>query len=76
LTRRSHQFPAERRELPWVPIEKEYSFGTGQGPRTLSELFDGRSQLIVYHFMVGRPTLRSVRSARRRQTPSTVPCRT
>jgi predicted dithiol-disulfide oxidoreductase (DUF899 family) len=36
-----------------VPIEKEYSFGTDQGPRTLREPFGGRSQLIVYHFMFG-----------------------
>jgi len=53
LTRRSDQLAAERRNLPWVPIEKEYSFDTGDGPRTLPELFDGRSQLIVYHFMFG-----------------------
>ena len=53
LTRRGDQLAAERRQLPWVPIEKEYSFGTGKGPRTLRELFDGRSQLLVYHFMFG-----------------------
>src|SRR6266536_2356856 len=53
LTRRGDQLAAERRELPWVPIEKEYSFGTGEGPKTLRELFDGRPQLIVYHFMFG-----------------------
>lgn len=53
LTRRGDRLAAERRELPWVPIEKEYIFGTDQGPRTLRELFDGRSQLIVYHFMFG-----------------------
>jgi predicted dithiol-disulfide oxidoreductase (DUF899 family) len=53
LTRRGDQLAAERRELPWVPIEKEYSFGTDEGPRTLRELFGGRSQLIVYHFMFG-----------------------
>ncbi len=53
LTRRGDQLAAERRELPWVPIEKEYSFGTDEGPRTLPELFGGRSQLIVYHFMFG-----------------------
>src|SRR5256886_16107633 len=53
LTRRSDQLAAERRELPWVPIEKEYSFGTDEGPKTLRELFDGRSQLIAYHFMFG-----------------------
>jgi len=53
LTRRSDQLAAERRNLPWVPIEKEYSFDTGDGPRTLPALFDGRSQLVVYHFMFG-----------------------
>jgi predicted dithiol-disulfide oxidoreductase (DUF899 family) len=53
LTRRSDQLAAERRALPWVPIEKEYRFDTDQGPKTLRELFDGRSQLIVYHFMFG-----------------------
>ncbi len=53
LTRRGDQLAAERRELPWVPIEKKYSFGTDEGPRTLRELFGGRSQLIVYHFMFG-----------------------
>jgi predicted dithiol-disulfide oxidoreductase (DUF899 family) len=53
LTRRSDQLAAERRELPWVPIEKEYTFGTDQGPQTLRELFGGRSQLMVYHFMFG-----------------------
>src|ERR671933_945033 len=42
-----------RRELPWVPIEKEYVFETEDGRKTLAELFDGRSQLLVYHFMFG-----------------------
>ena len=53
LTRRSDQLAALRRELPWVPIEKEYRFDTDAGPRTLRQLFDGRSQLVVYHFMFG-----------------------
>jgi predicted dithiol-disulfide oxidoreductase (DUF899 family) len=53
LTRRGDQLAAERRALPWVPIEKVYTFGTDQGPKTLRELFDGRSRLIVYHFMFG-----------------------
>ena len=53
LTRRGDQLAAERRGLPWVPIEKAYTFGTDGGPRTLPELFDGRSQLVVYHFMFG-----------------------
>src|SRR6059058_1293147 len=53
LTRRKDQLAAERRNLPWVPIEKEYRFDTDAGPRTLAELFDGRPQLVVYHFMFG-----------------------
>src|SRR2546430_9111037 len=43
----------QRRELPWVRVEKEYSFEANEGIRTLAELFDGRSQLLVYHFMFG-----------------------
>src|SRR5215470_2292435 len=53
LTRRGDQLAAERRELPWVPIEKEYRFDTDDGQRSLRELFGGRSQLLVYHFMFG-----------------------
>src|SRR6202140_708506 len=43
---------AERLALPWVRVEKDYVFDTPAGPRTLSQLFQGRSQLIVYHFML------------------------
>ena len=43
----------QRRELPWVPVESEYRFETDEGTRTLAELFEGRSQLLVYHFMFG-----------------------
>jgi len=53
LTRRNDELARERRELPWVPIEKDYSFETEDGTKTLAELFDGRSQLLVYHFMFG-----------------------
>jgi predicted dithiol-disulfide oxidoreductase (DUF899 family) len=53
LTHRSDELARERRELPWVPIEKDYSFETDAGTKTLAELFDGRSQLLVYHFMFG-----------------------
>jgi predicted dithiol-disulfide oxidoreductase (DUF899 family) len=56
LTRRNDELARERRELPWVPIEKEYRFETDEGTKTLAELFDGRSQLLVYHFMFG-PTV-------------------
>jgi predicted dithiol-disulfide oxidoreductase (DUF899 family) len=53
LTRRNDELARERRELPWVPVEKEYTFDTEDGTETLAELFDGRSQLIIYHFMFG-----------------------
>jgi len=53
LTRRSDELAQKRRELPWVPVEKEYSFETADGTRPLPELFDGRPQLLVYHFMFG-----------------------
>src|SRR5688572_12655491 len=53
LTRLRDQLSAERRELPWVRVEKQYVFDTPAGKRTLAELFDGRSQLLVYHFMFG-----------------------
>ena len=43
----------QRRELPWVRVEKDYSLETDEGIRTLAELFDGRSQLLVYHFFPG-----------------------
>jgi len=52
-TRLGDELARERRELPWVPVEKEYRFGTDDGERELGELFDGRSQLLVYHFMFG-----------------------
>ena len=55
LTRASDELARVRRELPWVPIETEYSFDTSEGTKTLAELFDGRSQLVVYHFMFGPP---------------------
>jgi predicted dithiol-disulfide oxidoreductase (DUF899 family) len=53
LTRRNDELAQERRELPWVPIEKEYLFETEDGTKSLAELFDGRSQLLIYHFMFG-----------------------
>jgi len=55
LTRLSDELAQQRRELPWVAVEKPYSFETTQGPKSLAELFDGRSQLLVYHFMFGPP---------------------
>jgi predicted dithiol-disulfide oxidoreductase (DUF899 family) len=52
-TRRGDELARERRELPWVRVEKEYAFDTEDGRQTLAELFDGHSQLIVYHLMFG-----------------------
>jgi predicted dithiol-disulfide oxidoreductase (DUF899 family) len=53
LTRRSDALAQRRRELPWVPVGKTYVFDTAAGERTLEDLFAGRSQLLVYHFMFG-----------------------
>src|SRR5437868_15476205 len=53
LTRRSDELARKRGELPWVAVEKDYSFETVAGTKSLAELFDGRSQLLVYHFMFG-----------------------
>jgi len=53
LTRRGDELTRKRRELPWVAVEKDYRFETESGTKTLAELFAGRSQLIVYHFMFG-----------------------
>jgi predicted dithiol-disulfide oxidoreductase (DUF899 family) len=52
-TRLGDALAQQRRELPWVRVEKEYRFETDDGARTLAELFDGRGQLLVYHFMFG-----------------------
>jgi len=53
LTRRSDELARRRQELPWVRVDKEYRFETGDGTASLADLFRGRSQLIVYHFMFG-----------------------
>jgi predicted dithiol-disulfide oxidoreductase (DUF899 family) len=53
LTRRSDAVARRRRELPWVAVEKDYRFETEAGPASLADLFGGRSQLLVYHFMFG-----------------------
>src|SRR4051794_3014701 len=53
LTRRSDELARKRRELPRVPVEEDYSFETVEGTKSLAELFDGRSQLLIYHFMFG-----------------------
>src|SRR5256714_6204257 len=53
LTRRSDEVARRRQELPWVRIDKKYLFETDQGSASLADLFQGRSQLLVYHFMFG-----------------------
>ena len=52
-TRVADELARQRRDLPWIAVEKEYSFDADDGRRTLAELFDGRSQLLLYHFMFG-----------------------
>src|SRR5713226_3652155 len=53
LTHLRDALSAERRQLPWVKVEKDYVFDSPGGKKTLAALFDGRSQLVVYHFMFG-----------------------
>jgi predicted dithiol-disulfide oxidoreductase (DUF899 family) len=53
LTRRSDELARQRQQLPWVRIEKDYRFETDEGGASLADLFGGRSQLLVYHFMFG-----------------------
>ena len=53
LTRRSDELARQRQKLPWVRIDKEYRFETDAGSASLADLFQGRSQLLVYHFMFG-----------------------
>jgi predicted dithiol-disulfide oxidoreductase (DUF899 family) len=53
LTRRSDEVARQRRQLPWVPIEKDYRFETEEGSASLADLFRGRSQLLIYHLMFG-----------------------
>jgi predicted dithiol-disulfide oxidoreductase (DUF899 family) len=55
LTRMNDELAERRRELPWVPVEKDYKFETAGETKSLADLFDGRSQLLVYHFMFGPP---------------------
>lgn len=53
LTRRSDEIANRRQDLPWVPVEKDYRFETEGGGASLADLFQGRSQLMIYHFMLG-----------------------
>jgi predicted dithiol-disulfide oxidoreductase (DUF899 family) len=55
LTRRGDELTKKRQELPWVPVEKDYEFDSVDGKKSLADLFDGRSQLLIYHFMFGPP---------------------
>jgi predicted dithiol-disulfide oxidoreductase (DUF899 family) len=52
-TRLGDELARYRQELPWLAVEKRYTLRTAKGPKTLAELFDGRSQLLIYHFMFG-----------------------
>ena len=53
LTRRSDEVARQRQELPWVRVDKDYVFDTDEGTASLADLFRGRSQLLIYHFMFG-----------------------
>jgi predicted dithiol-disulfide oxidoreductase (DUF899 family) len=53
LTHRGDELTKKRQELPWVKVERDYSFETEDGSKSLADLFDGRSQLMIYHFMFG-----------------------
>src|SRR4029434_207369 len=71
LTRRSDELARRRQELPWVRIDKEYRFETNEGPASLADMFRGRSQLLVYHFMFGPEYAAGVQAAPRSLTAST-----
>ena len=73
LTRRGDELARRRQELPWVRLDKPYRFETDEGSASLADLFRGRSQLLVYHFMFGPTTRLVVRPARRSLMASTVP---
>jgi predicted dithiol-disulfide oxidoreductase (DUF899 family) len=64
------QLSAERRELPWVKIDKPYVFAGPNGEETLADLFDGRSQLIIKHFMLGPEWRKGASGAHSRSTIS------
>jgi predicted dithiol-disulfide oxidoreductase (DUF899 family) len=55
LTHRGDELTKKRQALPWVPVDQDYSFETSEGTKSLADLFDGRSQLMIYHFMFGPP---------------------
>jgi predicted dithiol-disulfide oxidoreductase (DUF899 family) len=70
-TRRGDELARLRRELPWVPIDKDYRFETDEGPASLADLFRGRSQLLIYHFMFGPDYAAGARRVPRSRTAST-----
>jgi predicted dithiol-disulfide oxidoreductase (DUF899 family) len=55
ITHRGDELTKKRQELPWVPVDKDYEFETVDGTKSLADLFDGNSQLLIYHFMFGPP---------------------
>jgi predicted dithiol-disulfide oxidoreductase (DUF899 family) len=65
LTRRGDELARQRQRLPWVRVDKEYRFDTEEGEASLRDLFRGRSQLIVHHFMFSPRGPRGARAARR-----------
>ena len=71
LTRRGDELARRRQELPWVRVGKDYRFETSAGTASLADLFAGRSQLLVYHFMFGPDYTAGCRPARRSPTAST-----
>ena len=71
LTRQGDEVTRRRMELPWVPIDKQYRFDTDQGSASLPDLFRGRSQILIYHFMFGPTTPPAVPPAPRSPTDST-----
>ena len=68
LTRRGDELARQRQALPWVRIDKKYHFETDDGAAALGDLFRGRSQLLIYHFMFGPDYRRAVQPARRSRT--------
>jgi predicted dithiol-disulfide oxidoreductase (DUF899 family) len=55
ITHRGDELTKKRQALPWVPVEQDYEFETADGTKKLADLFDGRTQLLIYHFMFGPP---------------------
>ena len=68
LEEHAKRIEQQRRELPWVSVEKEYEFATEDGTKSLPELFEGRSQLLIYHLMFGEDWAVACPGARRLPT--------